>query len=274
MAFNPKVNRGQVLSNHDIVSIFGCGIQGGMRRSHQTNSLVMISDHTRGIYKDRWEGNTLHYTGMGLTGHQHINASQNRTLSESRQNIIGLYLFEVFKAGEYIYQGKVELVGEPYKEKQLDTQSKVRDVWMFPLRLVGHEKPTAIDENVYISESNRRERNASKLSDPELQSRIDNTSKKPGTRYVTSKQYDRNEYVAEKAKRRANGKCQLCGNVAPFRDNNHKPYLEIHHIKWLSQGGHDTIQNTVALCPNCHRKMHILDFTEDRGILIGKTAAF
>ncbi|WP_296863638.1 HNH endonuclease [Thermosyntropha sp.] len=29
------------------------------------------------------------------------------------------------------------------------------------------------------------------------------------------------------------------------------------HIEWLSRGGTDTIDNTVALCPNCHRKMHV-----------------
>ena len=28
---------------------------------------------------------------------------------------------------------------------------------------------------------------------------------------------------------------------------------------WLSKGGSDSVDNTVALCPNCHRKMHIVD---------------
>jgi hypothetical protein len=31
-----------------------------------------------------------------------------------------------------------------------------------------------------------------------------------------------------------------------------------------SQGGADTDMNTVALCPNCHRRMHILDLEDDR----------
>ena len=32
---------------------------------------------------------------------------------------------------------------------------------------------------------------------------------------------------------------------------------------WLSQGGQDSIENTVALCPNCHRKMHIINDQAD-----------
>lgn len=50
---------------------------------------------------------------------------------------------------------------------------------------------------------------------------------------------------------------------APFIDAKGEPYLEVHHIIWLSHGGADTIENTVALCPNCHRKMHILQSADD-----------
>ncbi|MBC8673865.1 HNH endonuclease [Aeromonas hydrophila] len=44
---------------------------------------------------------------------------------------------------------------------------------------------------------------------------------------------------------------------APFnRVSDGTPYLEVHHIQPLANGGEDTIQNTMALCPNCHRKRH------------------
>ena len=71
--------------------------------------------------------------------------------------------------------------------------------------------------------------------------------------------YIRDEIIAEYTKRRANGICQLCGKEAPFCDENGQPYLESHHIIWLSKGGSDSIENTIALCPNCHKKMHIVD---------------
>ncbi|MBS5788180.1 MAG: HNH endonuclease [Clostridioides difficile] len=44
---------------------------------------------------------------------------------------------------------------------------------------------------------------------------------------------------------------------------NNEPYLEVHNIIWLSNGGNDDIDNTVALCPNCHKKMHILNLDKD-----------
>ena len=73
----------------------------------------------------------------------------------------------------------------------------------------------------------------------------------------------RSAAVMKDTKARANGICQLCEKPAPFRDNNGNPYLETHHIVWLSRGGEDSMNNTVALCPNCHAKMHIRDDEAD-----------
>ncbi|WP_258000386.1 HNH endonuclease [Pseudomonas aeruginosa] len=41
-------------------------------------------------------------------------------------------------------------------------------------------------------------------------------------------------------------------------------HTETHHIEWLANGGEDTVENTVALCPNCHRKMHVVNDESDR----------
>jgi 5-methylcytosine-specific restriction endonuclease McrA len=55
----------------------------------------------------------------------------------------------------------------------------------------------------------------------------------------------------------ANGKCQECSSDAPFkRRKDNTPYLEVHHKLQLSQGGEDTVKNSIALCPNCHREKH------------------
>ena len=69
--------------------------------------------------------------------------------------------------------------------------------------------------------------------------------------------------VVRVTKERARGICELCGNPAPFVDRNGKPYLETHHVIWLSRGGADSTDNTVALCPNCHTQIHVLDNLED-----------
>ncbi|SDB13345.1 HNH endonuclease [Eubacterium oxidoreducens] len=81
-------------------------------------------------------------------------------------------------------------------------------------------------------------------------------SKEPVAVSVSTKRFERSAYIAEYAKRRANGICQLCKEPAPFKKPDGTPFLETHHIIELANGGSDSIDNTVALCPNCHRKMH------------------
>jgi 5-methylcytosine-specific restriction protein A len=55
---------------------------------------------------------------------------------------------------------------------------------------------------------------------------------------------------------RAKGICECCGCVAPFEGVDGMGYLEVHHLRRLADGGSDRISNAVALCPNCHRRMH------------------
>ena len=116
--FNPGLSIGQILKNSDIVDTFKCGNMGGMRRSKTTNTLVLISDYTKGIYHDKWIGGILHYTGMGKNGDQDINWAQNATLANYGRNGVDIHLFEVMDAGEYIYCGRIELVTKPYVDTQ------------------------------------------------------------------------------------------------------------------------------------------------------------
>ena len=134
--FNPGLAIGQVLNNTDIVNLFQCGNMGGMRRSKATNTLVIVTDYTKGIYHDKWIGGILHYTGMGKNGDQDIDWAQNKTLSESKFNGVDVHLFEVIDIGEYIYCGRVELVSKPYTEIQPGEDGINRKVWMFPIRPV------------------------------------------------------------------------------------------------------------------------------------------
>ncbi|MNE71642.1 HNH endonuclease [compost metagenome] len=57
----------------------------------------------------------------------------------------------------------------------------------------------------------------------------------------------------------ANGICEGCGNPAPFKLANGRPFLEVHHVRPLVAKGSDCTSNAVALCPNCHRRCHLAD---------------
>lgn len=136
MTFNPGLAIGQILTNVQLRDTFQCGNMGGMRRSHATNTLVIVSDYTKGLYQDKWIGGVLHYTGMGKTGDQDINWAQNATLAEMDRNGVDVHLFEVIDPGEYIYCGRIELVDRPYTDRQPDENGDDRLVWMFPVRPV------------------------------------------------------------------------------------------------------------------------------------------
>lgn len=136
MTFNPGLAIGQILKNADIVETFKCGNMGGMRRSKTTNTLVIVSDYTKGIYHDKWIGGILHYTGMGKYGDQDLDWAQNATLANCGHNGVDVHLFEVMDAGEYVYCGRIELVDKPYTETQPGEDGVPRKVWMFPIRPV------------------------------------------------------------------------------------------------------------------------------------------
>ena len=53
----------------------------------------------------------------------------------------------------------------------------------------------------------------------------------------------------------ADGCCELCGHHFPAGPNG-ESFLEIHYIQWLTLGGSPEAHNAVALCPNCHKRVH------------------
>ncbi len=262
MSFVPSFKIGQIVTHGELRSEFKCGNMGGMRPSKATNCLVLISDHTKGLYEDKWFGDVLHYTGMGKHGDQVLKGNANKTLAESRNNGISVHLFEVLIKKQYIYLGEVILCSDPYIEVQKDVDGILRKVWMFQVHAC--ESSLIIDERTYLKYVEQQKRKAKKLSLENLKERAMERGTRAATnRSITSKIYVRDQYIIEYAKRRANGKCQLCENPAPFYTTDGSPYLETHHIVWLSAGGADSIENTVALCPNCHRKMHTLNRSAD-----------
>lgn len=63
---------------------------------------------------------------------------------------------------------------------------------------------------------------------------------------------------------RAGSRCELCGERAPFVDRAGRPFLEVHHMLRLADGGPDIPKNTAAVCPNCHRALHHAADRDDR----------
>lgn len=72
----------------------------------------------------------------------------------------------------------------------------------------------------------------------------------------------RNPDVVAEVTYRANGRCELCRHLTPFRRaKDGSPYLEVHHKIRLSDRGPDTVEDAIAIGPNCHQKL-------DYGVLL------
>ena len=94
---------------------------------------------------------------------------------------------------------------------------------------------------------------------------------KPKKINIEISSFTRDQEVIAWVRLNANGNCELCQNPAPFQDALENPFLEVHHVKQLADGGSDTIHNAVALCPNCHREMHHgKNFSERKDFLYKK----
>ncbi|WP_235713410.1 HNH endonuclease [Bacillus mycoides] len=226
MAFNTNLAQGQIINNQQITYIFKCSNQGGMRRSHATNTLVIVSDRTK-LYKDRKEGGIFHYTGMGRKGDQSLSFAQNKTLAESNTNGVDVFLFEVLNPTDYTFVGQVVLAGELYQENQPDEDGKLRRTWIFPLRVL--KQGTSLIDEVDVLITVLKENNEITETEKEqvIKSRIGQST------------FKKNLLAIEK-------KCRLCGISK-------EQFLVASHIKPWSQSNNRErldVNNGLLLCPN------------------------
>ena len=113
-------------------------------------------------------------------------------------------------------------------------------------------------EDTVIKEEFEMQISKSKTDNVEVRrKRLSEAQKIPDKVQVISVAYRRNPDVIVEVLNHAKGKCERCKSDAPFiRAKDNTPYLEIHHWDPLAEGGEDTVENAMALCPNCHRELH------------------
>src|SRR5690606_24729571 len=142
--------------------------------------------------------------------------------------------------------------GNPIQSDQEDAVGEMRKVWVFPLVLVENKNPyTFVPESLLDNVYESQIKSAESIDIDELKKLARRAGSPASSRKTFSHTYTRNPFSAAYTKKRAKGKCELCKQSAPFKDKDDKPYLESHHIRWLSEGGYDSVENTAALCPNC-----------------------
>jgi 5-methylcytosine-specific restriction endonuclease McrA len=125
---------------------------------------------------------------------------------------------------------------------------------------IGEQLYTAKVEGDFSSALNPAESVAKRATEQTQQRLIERAKKvtgKPARKVVSRNDFTRSPVVVMGAIARANGSCEMPECTALLFDkDDDSPYLEVHHIVTLAEGGDDTLLNAAALCPRCHRELH------------------
>ncbi|MEK3943530.1 NUDIX domain-containing protein [Paenibacillus sp. FSL H3-0310] len=128
--------------------------------------------------------------------------------------------------------------------------------WFILNKVNSFETQKVVTQNEYDQEINKQVSKSKRRNRSDRRNRLKEAEKVPSTVTVTSTQFVRNGDVIVEVLERSKGICEECKKPAPFLRRDFTPYLEVHHVKPLSEGGEDTVENAKAVCPNCHRAAH------------------
>ncbi|WP_223612356.1 HNH endonuclease [Phyllobacterium calauticae] len=242
--------RGRIYNRRrDIHAPFGGQQQGGII-SPAKHGLVVIITGEEGLehgYADRWRPDgVFEYFGEGQVGDMSIRAG-NKAVANHSIDGKSLLLFTKTKAGlrfedEFVYDSH-------HIERAPDRENNLRDAIVFELRPIGSlvEVVEAVAPAIGAAAPD-----LAALRKKAMEAAKDSPGKTKKTTTVFERSRDVRDYVVA----RAMGDCEGCEAPAPFLRSNGVPYLEPHHIRRMTDGGPDDPRHVIALCPNCHRRVH------------------
>lgn len=114
----------------------------------------------------------------------------------------------------------------------------------------------ASDSQSVESESGTETQTVDELRKEAEEDAVEQVPQETTTNTSQTVQYTRSTKIKEYVKARADGVCEGCGEPAPFTSKTGDPYLHAHHVQELGDGGSDTPETVIALCPNCHYRVH------------------
>ncbi|WP_300067762.1 HNH endonuclease [uncultured Ruegeria sp.] len=232
----------------DIHARFSGQQQGGIITPKDHNLIVIVTGKEGGEhgYQDgpRSDG-VFEYFGEGQIGDM-LMTKGNKAIRDHAANSKDLLLFQKVREG-LRYEG--QFVVESVVERQApDTNDDMRNAFVFELRPLE-----AVQESIANTPFEVSAVDLATLREQALAAAANQPRKgqsKPGSIFERSKAV--RDYVLARAK----AKCEDCGQPAPFTTKRGVPFLEVHHIRRLSDGGPDDPRFMIGLCPNCHRRAH------------------
>ncbi|MBV7566447.1 HNH endonuclease [Pseudomonas sp. PDM27] len=136
---------------------------------------------------------------------------------------------------------------KPAKNVGANVAKSIREALNAPGPLTPEDFAPTADEATLEQRAAKLERQPIKVEPKGIE--------RPEQTQSSGKSFFRDPGVRAWVRQQAEGKCEGCGDPAPFEMSG-RPFLEVHHVKHLAQLGSDRPSNAVALCPNCHRRCH------------------
>ena len=246
---------GHLYRRRDIHAQYKGQHQGGISTPAQFPIIFLFSGEQGGQYGyhdgDQSDG-TYWYTGHGQVGDMRF-VGGNLAIRDHAKNGKELHLFEYVGRKFVQYRGKAQCIGF-HHELGVDRNKNPRQTIVF--ELVVDPEPVGVAE-ILPETITPKFPQLRKASLEQLRHDAYDTSyldRPPAERKVMA--YYRSEVVKAYVLRRAAGVCEGCLQDAPFTSVRGNPYLEPHHLRRRADGGPDHPAAVIALCPNCHARVH------------------
>lgn len=241
--------KGETYKRSHLHDLWGGSRQSGISPSAKQR-IVFIFTGSSGAqygYVDHWEGGIFKYVGEGQLGDMQMTSGNAAVLNHVTDGK-DLLLFEEADKRSYVkFVGQMACSG--YEQRiGHDKDGNDREIIVFELIPAALKEETEEMADVAIDESEALEKLRILATETAMTS--------PSSKERKVNYYTRSKAIKLYALERSKGICEKCSNEAPFMNLNGKPFLEVHHIERLSDGGPDAPDSVAALCPNCHREAH------------------
>lgn len=250
----PQFVIGQEYGRRDDIHLnYGGSWQNGVSSSAVCPAIFLFTGDTgeQYGYKDGLDdAGVFSYSGEGQIADMQFKGG-NKAVRDHAKDGRALYLFESLGKGKrHRYKGEFVLANYSVRRGP-DRDHKERKIIVFHLLPVGAEQDSTPEVTVLATPATTldeaRKRAIVACTGPAGQ------AGKAALQTLYKRSTDIRDYVLQ----RAAGTCESCLATAPFARVNGSPYLEVHHTTRLSDGGLDHPMYTAAVCPNCHREIHV-----------------
>jgi len=224
----------------------------------EKNPYVFIITSERGRdfgYVDEFlEDGTFQYSGQGATGNMDWRF-ENEAIRDHKELGKEIHVFEKTEESYLVkYRGEYEYDDHDWVQLE-DKNGDFRDAILFDLVPIGG-RTISVTGDFETKPLEELYADACRAAPESTTSATSNGGHTPSSSSGSGSQKNRSEVVREFARRAANGECRGCEQKAPFKTEEDRPFLEVHHLELLGDEGADHPDNVIALCPNCHRRAH------------------